>query len=456
MISPVGYSPLELARVAAAFRRHLHASPEKLAAFRDERLRRVIDHAYRNVPYYRRLFDEHGISPGDIRGAADLWRVPVTKKEELRQVPEVERVSLGLRPEQLIARSSSGSTGAPFTVLRTWREQNVLHLLRRRALRSYGVGPRDRTLNISHVKEVHPRDNKALGSTLAALGLFRRRTVSIALEPAEMLAQVRAWNPTMLGGYPNVLAQVATLVARDGAPLAGLRMLLSGAEVLTPDLRQRIESGFGVPVRDLYGCHECNLVAWECAETGALHSCDDAVIVEVLDPDGQPVREGDRGEVVLTTLHTYSMPFVRYRLGDLAEAGRERCECGAPFGTIRAVQGRMLDLFPLPDGRVIHPYALSVKIVLAEPRWIDRYRLTQERLDRIVMTIVPRMTPTAEMLDATRGVAARVLGPGVEFEVELVSELRAEPSGKVRTSRSYVSSSYDGLEWRSRRETASR
>ena len=116
----------------------------------------------------------------------------------------------------------------------------------------------------------------------------------------------------------------------------------------------------------------------------------------------------------------------------------------------------MLDLFPLPDGRVIHPYALSLKILMPEPRWVDRYRLIQERTDRVVMTVLPSTTPTAEQLEHARHAAAQVLGPTVEFEIVLVTELQREPSGKFRTSRSYVSSAYDGVSWQSPRETVSR
>lgn len=434
---------LDQLRAAAAIRGHLRATPRAIADFRDAHVRRLVDHAYRNVPYYRRLYDQHGVRPSAIRGAADLPLLPPISKTHFRAAPEIDRVAAGLDPEQLISAASTGSSGRPSMVRRSWLEQNVLHLVRMRARHAYGMRRTDRAFHILLPKHVHRLDNKLIGRTLDALRLRGDvRRVSIHVDPMQIAAQVREYRPAMLSGYPNMLARVSALLETDRGSL-GIRVAVTGAEALTPDLRQRIEGRLGVPVRDQYGSSECNLMAWECQEGGPLHVCDDSVALEVVDEAHHPVATGQRGEVFVTALHTFTMPLIRFRLGDVAEQGDARCGCGSPYSTIRGVQGRMLDMFPLPDGRVIHPYLMSEALIMNDPGWIEGFQLTQERTDRIVLQIIPHETPSQSRLDALRAAATALFGAGVNFELSIVASIPSDPSGKFRFARSLVTSSYD-------------
>lgn len=439
-------STLDHLRNALAIRGHPHATPRDIVDFRDRQLRRVVQHAYRNVPYYRRLYDEHGVRPDSIRGAGDMPHLPAVTKTHFRETPEIERVAAGLDPELLISAASSGSSGRPFMIRRSWLEQNVLHLLRIRAVRAYGIGRSERTLSMLNPKHVHARDDKRLGKTLVALKLQTdSRRVSIHLDPEQIAAEVRACRPAMLSGYPNMLARVSEVLQRTPVVPASIRVVLTGAETLTPALRSRIEERLGVPVRDQYGSNECNLMAYECPLGGSLHVCDDSVLVEVIAPDGTPVAPGERGEVFVTALHSFTMPLIRFRIGDLAEQGSALCGCGAPFSTIRSVKGRMLDMFPLPDGRVIHAYYLTETLIMADPDWIESFQVTQERIDRITMQIVPRQPPAAARIDALRALGRKLLGGSVDFELSIVSSIPSDPSGKFRPARSLVTSSYEGV-----------
>lgn len=429
---------------AYAIRGHARASRASIVSFRDRQLRKLVRHAYHTVPYYRALWDEHGVHPDSVRSAADMPLLPTVTKTHFRAAPEIERVAAGLDPEMLIPAASSGSSGRPFMIRRSWMEHNVLYLPRIRALASYGVKRSERALNILNPKHVHARDNKIIGRTLVALKLqTRQKRVSIHLDPETIAAEVRAYRPAMLSGYPNMLARVSEVLQREPVTPPSIHVALTGAEALTPDLRRRIEARLGVPVRDQYGSNECNLMAWECARGGPLHTSDDTVLVEVVGPDGVPVAPGEIGEVVVTALHSFTMPLIRFRIGDVAEQGSVACECGAPFGTIRSVQGRMLDMFPLPDGRVIHPYWLSESLIMDDPDWIESFQLTQERIDHITMRIVPRAEPTSERLAMLRVRGAELLGAGVDFELLIVDSIPSELSGKFRPARSHVTSSYD-------------
>jgi phenylacetate-CoA ligase len=425
---------------------HARAARAAVVNFRDRQLRRLVQHAYRNVPYYRARLDEHGVHPDAVRGASDMSLLPAVAKNHFRDIPERERVTSGIDPETLIATSSSGSTGRPFRIRRTWMESNVLFLARNRALQSYGITRADRSLSILNPKQVNSLDNKVLGRMLAGLGLVpQRKRVSIHLDSETIAGEVRAWRPNVLGGYPNMLARVSEVLAREPVWSSSIRVVLTGSESLTPDLRRKIESRLGAPVRDQYGSNECNLMAWECPHGGPLHTCDDTVLLEIVGPNGAPVLPGERGEVLVTALHSFAMPLIRFRIGDLAEQGAALCDCGAPFATIRGVQGRMLDMFPLPDGRVIHPYYLTESLIMDDPDWIENFQITQERLDHMTMRIIPRADPTEERIEAIRARGAEMLGEGIDFELMIVNSIPSEASGKYRPARSFVTSSYDGV-----------
>ena len=437
---------LDALRSAYAIRGHARAARSTVVTFRDSQIRKLVQHAYRTVPYYRALWDEHGVHPDRIRGAEDMALLPPVTKTHFREAPEIERVAAGLDPALLIPASSSGSSGRPFTIRRSWMEHNVLFLARIRALRSYGIKRTDRTLNILNPKSVHARDNKIIGRTLVALRLLpNQKRVSIHLDPETIAAEVRASRPAMLSGYPNMLARVSDVLQHDPVSPPSIRVALTGAESLTPDLRRKIEARLGVPVRDQYGSNECNLMAWECAHGGPLHTSDDTALIEVVRPDGTPVAPGEHGEVLVTALHSFTMPLIRFRIGDIAQQGSSQCECGAPFATIRGVQGRMLDMFPLPDGRVIHSYYLSETLIMNDPEWIENFQITQERIDSVTMRIVPRAEPSSARVEKLRAAAAELLGPGVAFELLIVSSIPPELSGKYRPARSHVASSYEGV-----------
>jgi phenylacetate-CoA ligase len=203
-------------------------------------------------------------------------------------------------------------------------------------------------------------------------------------------------------------------------------------------------------VVELYGTHELGTIAWQCPRGMRLHVADDGVIVEVLNGD-RPAEPGEAGEVVATRLHALAMPFIRYRLGDLVTRGETPCPCGAPFSTLLTIQGRMLDYFPLPDGRLFHPYELVTLILEQGARWVGQYQISQERRDRIVVRVAPLTRPTAAEVVALESAARARLGPGIEVELALVPEIPVEVNGKFRVSRSFVESIHDGIDWDRRR-----
>jgi phenylacetate-CoA ligase len=353
---PAVIDPIEQGTLAIALLRHMRARRENVLSFQRQRLQTLIRHAASRVPYYRRLLASHGISPDDVRTAADLLALPITSKHDLHAQPVGDVLAAGVNPSALLMRTTGGSTGMPLVVRRTAAEERLLSVARRRLSRYFGYGLRDRLVVVSA-----PGPHDAVSSfswmrrPLRFFGILDVQHVSCFLPPADIAAELARRQPAVLGGYPSVLARVGQHLLEEGSTAIRPRVVLTGGEVRTAHMRDQIRASFRTETCDTYGSHEFNRIAYECRQTGAYHVCDDTVIVEVVDQNGHPVREGERGEVVGTGLFSLAMPFIRYRLGDVVVKGRDGgCECGAPFSTIRSIQGRTVDYFPLPDGRLLH------------------------------------------------------------------------------------------------------
>lgn len=421
------------------------ATHDAINTLRNKLLRRLIARAYQTVPYYRRLMDRDGLKPADFNTVADLPKFPISSKEDFLSCPRTERIATDLDAKRLIVRDTSGSSGMPFEIRRTWIEQVVHNAIWQRGYRDFGLRPSDKLTSVMLQHPRDPRDHQWLRRVLGTIGINRRYTVGCFDHPREIIDSLLRIQPNAIIGYSGVLAQVAQTMSQSGQHSINPRFVAPGGEVLTPTMRREIGEAFGSPVYETYGSHELGLIAWECPTTGLLHTCDDSVIVEVL-KNGRPSLPGERGEVVATSLHAFAMPFIRYRIGDIVTQGESSCSCGEPFSTIRDVQGRMIDYFPLPDGRLIHPYQLSVSLKNLAP-WIRKYQLVQERKDRFTYHVVPLARPSKTSLGQLADYAAKILGPDIEFRINVVAELQPEASGKFRPSRSLVRSNYEGIDW---------
>ncbi len=407
------------ARAAAASSRW---SPEDVRRFQEDRLRAVVRHAAENVPYYRELYRAHGVDPREIRGLDDLAYLPVSTKADMQQRRAVDLVTCGIDPDRLAIRRSSGSTGLPFTIRRAWFEEHFLNLLRIREHSKIGIQWTDREARVA----------------LPGKGLLKKRILDCRKPARELLEELARIAPAVITGYAGALAWLASEAGPEHRRLIRPRIIVSGAETLTPVFRRQLSEAFGARVFDFYGAHEFNLLARECAETGLYHVLDWGLILEVL-KDGRPAAEGEIGEVYATALHSFAMPFVRYRVGDLAARGPTPCPCGAVCTTLKSIEGRVMDMFVLPDGAALHPYTLVRPVAHGVP-WVRRYQVIQERRDRIRLNVVTLSGYDVgpEQRRLLLKLVREATPTSVELEIVFVDELPPAPSGKVRSSFSIV------------------
>jgi phenylacetate-CoA ligase len=408
----------------------------QIMAFQSKRLRRLVRHAWQNVPYYRRLFDAHGIRPGDIGTVADLPAIPVTAKNDLRELPVGETLARGLDPARLVADSTSGATGEPFATRRTAAERRATFPFWFRALRSAGLRLTDRQAAVRYVPDGLGRPLTPYRKALGHLGIWRCLPVHCGWPDDRIIRALREYRPDFVTGYAGALNHVAQAMLETGQRGIRPRLVMPGAEMMTDAMRRNIARAFGSSVYELYGCHEFSLVAWECREAGGYHVCDDGLILEVI-KDGRAAAPGETGEVVGTNLHSFAMPFIRYRLNDMVTRGPDACPCGLPFSTILGIRGRATDYLRLPGGRRLH-HLQVIGPLFDTGDWIRRFQFVQEREDRVVLQLVTFGEPGPARLRRVEEMARGALGPDVTFELRVVPRIDLGPGGKYICVRSLV------------------
>lgn len=395
----------------------------ELARWRDARLTRLLSHARQEVPIFRR------ISPEVANGLKDLHRYPILSRSDYQQAGLAGTLARTVRQETLLDRSTSGSTGERLAIRRTWLEERLLNCFRWRAFRSYGIGPQDRIVNALFRADADPRDDQRLARLAMALG-WRQMLVVDALGDEAAAEKALHFAPHCLTGMTSALALLVDQISRH-RPDFRPRLVVTTGELLTAPLRNRIAS-LGSPIRDVYGSNELNLLAWGCpAGAGTYHVCDDSVVLEVLDSDGKPVDVGQIGEVVVTGLHSYAMPFIRFRIGDLAVRGPDRCPCGSPFSTLLAIHGRTIDIFHLAGGIKLHPWTIHNAV---RP-WLGMVRqacLVQTTPDRLEYLLVPNEGMESAEEKMLASAAQRALPGGIDFTLRRVDKIPAGPSGKAK------------------------
>ncbi|MEV5350487.1 phenylacetate--CoA ligase PaaK [Streptomyces achromogenes] len=407
---------------------------EELRALQLERLRASLRHAYEHVPFYRESFDKAGVRPEDCRTLADLARFPFTAKADLRANYPYGMFAV---PRERIRRlhASSGTTGRPTVVGYTDRDLSVWADLVARSLRAAGGRPGD----VVHVAYGYGLFTGGLGAHYGAERLGCTVVPASGGMTARQVRLILDLEPSVIMVTPSYMLTLLDEFERQGVDPRGtsLRVGVFGAEPWTEPMRREIEERFAIDAVDIYGLSEVMGpgVAQECAETkDGLHVWEDHFYPEIVDPvTGEVLPEGERGELVFTSLTKEAMPVIRYRTRDLTRLlpGTARV-----FRRMEKITGRSDDMVIL-RGVNVFPTQIE-EIVLRTPGVAPHFqlRLTREgRLDALTVRAEARPDAPSEVREAAaRSIVAAVKdGVGVSVRAEIVEPESLERSvGKIR------------------------
>lgn len=329
-------------------------SREEVADLQNDRLHRLIRHAALNVPYYRRMFAESGISPLAVRSVEQLGQVPLLTKDSVRSSAHFDLFSAQVAFRDLHRIATSGSTGEPFVTYADRFQLEVRFASTIRALEWTGWRFGQRQLRLWHQK-LGMSPTQAVRERFDAL--LMRRSFVPAFEMSEksleeLVALIEAKRPALIDGYAESFNLLAQYISSGRVLKHSPQAIISSAQTLTAQTRASIESAFGCKVYDKYGAREFSGIAYQCGVGSEYHVMDESYVVEIL-RNGRPAKPGEVGEIVVTDLNNYSFPLIRYRIGDLAYAAASdnSCDCGRGLSRIGAIQGRTQALVHCANGR---------------------------------------------------------------------------------------------------------
>jgi phenylacetate-CoA ligase len=370
--------------------RRLQWGTQKLQIYKGKRLRSIVKYAYDSVPFYREKFKQVGVSPDDIKVLSDLSKLPVIRKDEIRRVDPALLVSSTTNLRMLKAIHTTGSTGKPFQVLINDAEDDWRKAIYMRANISCGQRPRDRWVAVTLPS--HASDTTNLQRRL---GIYAQTCVSLYYPISEQLRLVSAGKPDVLDGYSMWLFSLAKEAKDKGVDTIKPRIIFGSAELIDNKSVRFIEEAFGAPFYDQFGCSEVDRTAWQCPEKAGYHMDVDSVIPQFVDDSGQDVSPGERGEILYTSLFNYSMPLIRYAVGDVGVPSDDVCPCGRTLPLMKVVEGRTDSLLRLPNGRLLSP----VTVIGAMDAFdlfnqIEEYKLLQKRVDQLIFYILRKAGST--------------------------------------------------------------
>jgi phenylacetate-CoA ligase len=458
MNSKVHYHQRRLADVAAALRQaRTQISREQgpraqLTAHQQQRLETVVRHAATHSPFYRRWFAETGALGAE---PVQLARLPVLDKSllmehfdglvcdpRLRRDQLLDRVSQMTRDQLYLDRYrvmlTSGSSGRPGLFVYDpvgWRSIGAQFV---RSSSWAGLRPSLPRQRMAFLGGAAPSHLTRQGAATMAIGLHRVLALPVTLPLPQLVQALNQFQPTYLNVYPSVAMWLAA-EQQAGRLQLSPQILVTVAELRTPEMTQRLTDAFGVRPFDVYGCTE-GLFGSECEHHQGIHLFEDTTLVENVDPDGRPVPAGQPGaRLLVTNLYNRVQPLLRLEVTDLVTLDPDPCPCGRSLVRVRAIHGRSEDVLSLPahDGGQVAVHPLQFALLTRDPQ-VREFQVVQDG-PVLRIRIVPSHAAAAgdTTLEARLGQAVthQLLKLGVhdpQISVERRHQLPRSAGGKLK------------------------
>lgn len=410
---------------------------ERVLRTQQQRLRRMVEHAFRSVPFYRGVMDRMRLRPEDIVKTEDLALLPVVTKEDLLETPELFRAR-DFPDGRCLRIDSSGTSGRSKPI---YHDPGSLFLALAHGQRQRAV-LRQFTGQLAGYREMHAA--RATGVHRQIRGFYESHSLrlpGVELERsglpllhvtlAEQVELINEFRPTVLRGYGSQLGSLFRRVAEQGLEIQCPEVVVFGADGMPSAERQLIESHFGVPVLSTYQAVEALRIGFECEERRGFHLFLDDVAVRVVDDEGHDLAPGQRGHLLISNLTNRATVLLNYRLGDIVRLSRKPCPCGRELPTIESIEGRSDDLLLLPSGEEVHSLAI-LEGLRAVPGLVQ-VQLVQESHDRFELRCVP-----APGVDSARAEAGLIqaLSTGLGFpasaRVSWMEHIPPDDAGKTK------------------------
>lgn len=410
-------------------------SAEELAAAQFAQLGHLLRHARATVPFYRERLA--GLAPDQPLDAVAFARIPLLRRQDVQE--NFDALSSKAVPAdhgRVYPGESSGSTGRPIRYLKTELNDAFWHGF---TLRDHLWQRRDFSGKLAAIRgpgRIQSGSGTGWGASTDAA--FQTGAVAMCTTDQSLTAQAE-WlmreNPEYLISIASNVQELARYCGRQGLRPSRLREVRTYGEALHPGLRSVVRTAWNVPVTDMYSCREGGYLALQCPQHEHYHVQAEGVYLELLNEQGQPCAPGELGRVVITPLHAFAMPLIRYEVGDYAEAGAS-CDCGRGLPVIRRIAGRVRNMLRLRGGGLRYPRFGEYEFGAFEA--VRQFQVVQKTLDDIEVALVVARPLTASETEALRALILKNLGQPFNVSFVYRDAIPRSAGGKYEDFRSEV------------------
>ena len=366
------------------------ASPEQIRAWQDERLVKQVKHVWDNVPYYRKKMEEKGVTPDDIKCAADLCKLPFLSKDDLREAYPYGLLGMPLS-ECVRIHSTSGTTGKRVVAFYTQHDVDLWEDCCARAITAAGGSEED-------VCQVAYGYGLFTGGAGLHGGSHKVGCLTLPMSSGSTDRQLQFMvdlESTILCCTPSYAEYLSETIHEKGLrDQIKLKAGIFGAEAWSENMRRDIEEGLGIKAYDIYGLTEISGpgVAFECEAQNGMHINEDHFIAEIIDPNtGEVLPDGTKGELVFTSITKEAFPLLRYRTRDICVLTREKCPCGRTHVKMAKPMGRSDDMLIIKG---VNVFPSQIEQVLLEQGYAANYQLIVDRVNHSdTLEVQVEMTP---------------------------------------------------------------
>ncbi len=397
------------------------ASPEEMKRIQGERLVKTVKRLYDNVPYYKKLMEDKGVTPSDINSADDLSKLPFVTKADLRDAYPYDLLAVPLR-DCVRIQSTSGTTGKRVVAFYTQKDLELWDDCCARSIVAAG-GTKEDVVHVSYGYGLFTGGAGING------GSHRVGCLTLPMSSGNTERQIQFMvdlGSTILCCTPSYAEFLAETIEDMGLrDQIKLKAGIFGAEAWSEEMRQRLEAKLGIKAYDIYGLTEIigPGVSFECSEQTGMHVNEDHFIPEIINPEtGEVLPEGEKGELVFSCISKEAFPLLRYRTRDICVLSRKKCSCGRTLIKMAKPMGRSDDMliirgvnvFPSQIETVLIGYGLSAnyQIIVDRINHADTLEvcveMNPEMFSDTVKAIENREKELMEKLKSMLGIAAKV------------------------------------------------
>lgn len=414
---------------------------DQLEQMQVQQLKLLLDHAGRYCPYYKKVFRDTKFVPESLTSLSDILTLPMLTKDIIRD--NFQSIVSEQHKHHIWQSSTGGSTGQPLQFAYTKESYEWRFAMSKRGYAWAGAPPGSKQAyiwsiqlgNVGILKQLKERLHHFIDRQIYFNNFdFDEKAMSACLKT------LNRYKPDCIISYTYPLYNFARYIEENAGLQFAPKGIICAAEKIYPYQRETIEKVFGTKVFNTYGSREFMLIAAECEKHEGLHVSTENLIVEIIKDDSTPAQEGETGKIVVTDLHNYGMPFIRYEIGDLGVATNKKCSCGRGLPLIADVSGRSVDMLKTPAGKMVT--GVFFPHLLKDFPDIQRFQVIQERLDCLVIKLVPDgkiQESTMQQIDME---IRKVMGPSMTINYEVVDDIPLNATGKHRVTISKLTDSH--------------